>query len=102
MPGFTTRYAAWTDKKTIEDLAMDDNGEPWMEVKNKKYYLTKLFRYMKYSDMDNDLFFRNVAQNSDTGDDTERPKTAFYIIISLAILIILSISITIIYQFNKD
>ena len=102
LPGFTTRYAAWTDKKTIEDLAMDDNGEPWMEVKNKKYYLTKLFRYMKYSDMDNDLFFRNVAQNSDTGDDTERPKTAFYIIISLAILIILSISITIIYQFNKD
>ncbi|MCX6796352.1 MAG: hypothetical protein NTW06_02535, partial [Candidatus Falkowbacteria bacterium] len=41
LPGFQTAYAAWTDKKTIQNLALDDNGKPWLEVKKDKYYLCR-------------------------------------------------------------
>lgn len=102
LPGFKTRYAAWTDKKIIEDLAFNDNGKSWIEVEKKKYYLTKLSRYMKYSDMDNDLFFRDATENSDTGGNEQKSKVAFYIIICVAIFIILSVSIIIIHQFNRE
>lgn len=101
LPGFQTKYAAWTDKKVIEDLAFNDNGEPWMEVKEDRYYLTKLSRYMKYSEMDSDLFFRDAEKNSNIIIDTQKSKTIFYVIIALSILFLIILSPILIYQFYK-
>jgi len=102
LPGLTARYAAWTDKETIENLAYNDNGEPWLEAGEDKYYLTKLTRYMKYSEMSNDLFFRDAEANSDSAETEERSRAAFYIIISIAIFITLGTAIFIIHQFNHN
>ncbi|MCK4745207.1 DUF2330 domain-containing protein [Candidatus Parcubacteria bacterium] len=101
LPGFQTRYAAWTDKKVIEDLAFNDNGEPWIKVKEDRYYLTKLSRYMKYSEMDSDLFFRDAKKNSDVIVDTQKSKTFFYVIITLSILFLIILFPILIYQFYK-
>ncbi|MCK5460228.1 DUF2330 domain-containing protein [Candidatus Parcubacteria bacterium] len=101
LPGFQTRYAAWTDKKVIENLAFNDNGEPWIKVKEDKYYLTKLSRYMKYSEMDSDLFFRDAEKNSDIIIDMQKSKTFFYIIITLSILFLIILFPILIYQFYK-
>lgn len=99
LPGFTTTYAAWTDKKTIENLAMDDNGQPLIKLNKDKYYLTKITKEMAYEEMTNDLFFRDAAVNSDSG--IEKPKTSFYILISVAGLISLIICAFII-KINKN
>lgn len=102
LPGFQTRYAAWTEKKTIEDLAMDDGGKPWISLVKDKYYLTKLHRYMSYSDMDGDLFFRDAVKNSDSGNDGEKSKTVFYIIIVLGSLLMIGISAFIARQYRTE
>lgn len=101
LPGFETKYAAWIEKAEIGKLAFKDNGEPWINLKNDKYYLTKLTRYMPYSEMTSDLFFRDAAKNSDTASKRES-KAAFYFISVIGIFITLAVSIFIINQFNRD
>lgn len=102
LPGFDTRYAAWTDKKTIEDLAMDDSGKPWISLKKDKYYLTKLYRNMNYSEMDSDLFFRDAVKNSDSGQNNEKSKTVFYVIIIIGSLLVAGISVFIAKQYHSE
>lgn len=101
LPGFNTNYAAWTDKKTIENLAMDDNGQPLIKIDRDKYYLTKLTRQMKYEEMNNDLFFRDAVANSDI-EITTKDKIPFFIIIGLAAFISLTIITILIFKTNRD
>jgi hypothetical protein len=59
LPGFNTQYAEIIEAEEIEELAYDDQGEPWMKTK-KDFVLTKLYRNMKFTEMNDDLFLRNA------------------------------------------
>lgn len=77
IPGFNIPYANWIKKEKIEKLAYVE-GKPWISNLNqKKYYLTKLYRTMKFSEMNEDLVIR-AADNNDpvgvpsSGQDSKR------------------------------
>ena len=59
LPGFNTQYAEIIKAEEIEDLAYDDEGEPWMKTK-KDFVLTKLYRNMKFTEMNDDLILRSA------------------------------------------
>jgi hypothetical protein len=59
LPGFNTQYAEIIEAEEIEELAYDDEGEPWMKTK-KDFVLTKLYRNMKFTEMNDDLILRNA------------------------------------------
>ena len=59
LPGFNTQYAEIIEAEEIEELAYDDQGEPWMKTK-KDFVLTKLYRNMKFTEMNDDLILRNA------------------------------------------
>ena len=101
LPGFETTYANWVTREKIEKLAFDAKGESVVKVNNKKYYLTKLTRQMSYSDMSDDLFFRDADQNS-VGSSAGNSKTIFYILIVISLIITIAIAIIIIKLFNRD
>lgn len=67
LPGFTTSYANWVKSKDIENLAIESNGQSWIETEARKYYLTKLSRYMEPSEMTYDLYFRDAEDNDKVG-----------------------------------
>lgn len=67
LPGFTTNYANWVKSKDIEKLAVESNGDYWVHPDEKKYYLTKLSRYMQPSEMTYDLYFRDADNNDKVG-----------------------------------
>jgi len=66
VPGFTTAYAGWVKEDKLEKLSTLDSGEPWMNFTGRKY-LTKLSRYMPYSQMNNDLVINNAENNNPVG-----------------------------------
>lgn len=71
LPSFTTAYANWVKKDTIEKWAVDDQGDPLLSPQENKYFLTKLTRYMTYEQMSEDLFPRDAADNKKvTGSST--------------------------------
>ncbi|MBU0597469.1 DUF2330 domain-containing protein [Patescibacteria group bacterium] len=67
LPGFSTEWANWVKKKNIRDMALNDQGDPWISPSNSKYYLTKLSNSMQYSEMNEDLFFRDADDNKKVG-----------------------------------
>jgi len=67
LPGFTTNYADWVKSKDIEKLAIESNGDYWIAPEEKKYYLTKLSRYMQPSEMTYDLYLRDASDNDEVG-----------------------------------
>ncbi len=72
LPGFTTNYAGWLSKKEVEELAYDDQLQPWIDATQNKYFLTKLTKYMDISEMKNDLVFRRT----DSDSAVNAPETA--------------------------
>lgn len=62
VPGYNTDYASVIKPKTIENLAFDESGEPWIRT-TKKMYLTKLVRTMSTSEMTTDLILRDAEDN---------------------------------------
>jgi len=99
LPSFSTDYANWIKKESIQKLAVDDQGDPLLQPSGKKYFLTKLTNYMYYEDMTEDLFFRDASTNSTIGDPIEvgGPTTAtpFYIMIIVAIVISIGFAVVI-------
>lgn len=67
LPGFTTNYADWVKSKDIEKLAVESDGDYWVTPEAKKYYLTKLSRYMQPSEMTYDLYLRDAEDNDKVG-----------------------------------
>ncbi|RLG90176.1 MAG: hypothetical protein DRO36_06550 [Candidatus Hecatellales archaeon] len=68
LPGFNTNWANWVKKEDIKEMALDDQGNPWITPKESKYFLTKLSRNMKYSEMTEDLFLRQADDNKKVGE----------------------------------
>jgi len=91
LTGFSTSYAHWIDKKNIQKLATDDQGNALINPPGKKYFLTKLSRTMRFSDMTADLFPQDASNNETIGQPIPSggtdSATTFYIFIALAIVI---------------
>lgn len=87
LPGFNTDWANWIKSKDIEKLAIESDGEPWIETGAKKYYLTKLSRYMQPSEMTYDLYPRDASDNKPVGaPKLEWPNALVAVLIFLAML----------------
>ncbi len=99
---FETLYASWLPKDKIEKLAFTDKGKPWKELASEKYYLTKLQRQMRTSEMTSDLFIK-PADNDDSVNAVEsisRSKMILAVVLSIGgvitlVLIILLLWLTI-------
>jgi hypothetical protein len=89
LPGFNADYANWVKSEDVEKLAIESNGEPWIKTTAKKYYLTKLTRYMQPSEMTYDLYPRDANDNEKIGV----PQTTWQSILVgiLVFLVMLSI-----------
>lgn len=94
--GWTTEYADEIDGKEVRDLAYDANGDPWVSPQGSGYYLTKLYRYMAYADMDSDVFPKEAEKDETvkggyewTGDDTA--QRVLYTLVFLALGVVAGI-----------
>ncbi|MFH2136665.1 MAG: DUF2330 domain-containing protein [Patescibacteria group bacterium] len=67
LPGFTINYANWVKSKDVEKLAVESSGDYWVQPEARKYYLTKLSRYMQPSEMTYDLYLRDAENNDKVG-----------------------------------
>ena len=85
LPDFYTGFANWIDKESIENLAIDDQGDSLLKPTEKKYFLTKLTRSMTYDQMTDDLFIRDAKDNTTSGKEIKvidtNPINTFYIAI---------------------
>ena len=88
-PGWNIDYAGKIDSKTIKRLAVDDNGDPWIDT-NKNMYLTRLSRSMKQSEMTSDVYFRQSANDNPVGSGS---KSFFSGNVGLKILLVFGIPI---------
>ncbi|MBU0732420.1 DUF2330 domain-containing protein [Patescibacteria group bacterium] len=94
--GWTTEYADKIDGKEVQDLAVDTNGDPWVTAEQSNYYLTKLYTYMAYADMDNDIFPKDTEKDATvkggyewSGEDTT--QLVMYTLVFIAIGIVIGI-----------
>lgn len=62
LPGFTTLYAGWIKPEKIQQLAMDEQGNHWIETASRMY-LTKLSRSLNWQEIDYDLYPRDADDN---------------------------------------
>ena len=105
LPKFDTLYAGWVSDKTIEELAYDDEGDAWLEVPQDKYFLTKLYRRMRRSEMTNDLFLRQASNNDVVNASDERDKdfTAFiWVMIAGGIVFLVLLILVILNSVKKE
>jgi hypothetical protein len=86
-PGWAVSYAGKVDGKTIGKLAMDEQGDPWMQT-NKKMYLTKLTRNMKQSEMTTDVYLRDSVDNNPVGTGGGSSWVGWRIILVLGVPIV--------------
>lgn len=90
LPGFNTDYANWVKRSDVEKLAVESNGESWIEPKASKSYLTKMSRYMQPSEMTYDLYPRDASDNDKVGvGKTEWSAGLLSVLIFLVILSII-------------
>ena len=87
---------------TIERLAYDDNGDPWIK-NSKNMYLTRLSRTMKQSDMTSDVYLRQ-SENDDTvgaGNSNLLSVTIFTKIILVLVVPILVEIVVFVYFWHR-
>lgn len=61
--GFTTNHAEWLKREVIEGFATNTNGDSWVKLDNRKYYLTKLSAKFAPSEMTEDVFPKEADNN---------------------------------------
>jgi len=104
LSNFTTEYAGWIKKSEIEQLAVNDQGNPWIKPAEGKYFLTKMSRSMAYSEMTEDLFLRDAENNTPVnapGTEDDGNKLIFYIVISFGVILTFAILFLLNHQ-SKD
>ncbi|MBI4708929.1 MAG: DUF2330 domain-containing protein, partial [Candidatus Portnoybacteria bacterium] len=103
LPGFETSYAGWVKKDEIKDLAFDEKGNPLINPTKDKYFLTKLTRWMSYSQMTDDLYLRNAPDNDlvDSLPLKEKNPVWFWIAMGLSVAMILGVGAALVYLSKK-
>ncbi len=101
--GFGTQYAGWVKKETIEELAFDDQGDPWLRPAKDKYFLTKLTRWMAYSEMTYDLYLRNASDNNLVNARPLEGATEiwFWIVMAASLMVLMGIGVAFVYLSRK-
>ena len=105
LPKFTTLYANWVESDKIKNLAYDNKGNSWIKTNQGKYYLTKLYRRMNFSEMTYDLYPRQASNDQvapHTPDGIEHSQRRFYWLLLISGLLTLIFSGWIFYEFRKD
>lgn len=93
LPGFNTDYANWVKRGDIEKLAIESDGESWIEPKASRSYLTKMSRYMQTSEMTYDLYPRDASDNDKVGvkkiewSGTLLGVLIFFVILSIILVV---------------
>jgi hypothetical protein len=93
VPGWSIQYAGRVSSSTIEKLAMDDKGDPWIKA-DKKMYLTKLTRSMNQSEMTSDVYLRDSQDNNPVGGGSMIDFGNFGLGVGLRILLVFGIPLT--------
>ncbi|HHD92198.1 MAG TPA: DUF2330 domain-containing protein, partial [Candidatus Portnoybacteria bacterium] len=104
LPKFDTLYANWIKADKIKNLAYDNQGNPWIKTKNQKYYLTKLYRRMNFSEMTYDLYPR-LASNDQVVPyvpNVSHSSWKFYWLLTISGLLILVFLGWMGYEFKKN
>ena len=60
---FNIQYGNWFNKKQIEKLGNDENGNPYIQPEKSKYYITHMYAYLQKSQMDEDLVLSKADDN---------------------------------------
>ena len=89
LTGFETQYAGWISKNKIQSLASEDGGGPWIEPKENKYFLTRLYKSMPLSQMTYDLY-PDQAKNNETVNyvaDVDNNPLRMYVIMIIGVIL---------------
>ena len=85
---FEVQWANWVKKDKIEKLAYDSNGESWYTPQANKLYLTKLYASIETSEMKNDVFLTNAANNKSYPLSNLWPTILWALLFILVILVV--------------
>ncbi|NIA09580.1 MAG: DUF2330 domain-containing protein, partial [Nitrospiraceae bacterium] len=104
LPKFNTLYANWVKADKIKNLAYDNQGNPWIKTKNQKYYLTKLYRRMNFSEMTYDLYPRQASNDQAVPyvPNVNHSSWKFYWLLTISGLLILVFLGWMGYEFKKN
>lgn len=101
LPDFSTSFANTIDKESIKQLALNDQGDPLLQPEQKKYFLTKLYRNMRYADMSEDLYLRDASDSTTIGDpiatSSNNSTSPFTIVIIASVVLSIGLAFTIMY-----
>lgn len=93
LPNFSTQYANKIKSQEIEKLAIDSVGNPWINPKNKKYFLTKLYQQISVSEMTYDLFPRDASDNKSVNVGISDRRNILLSVLMFIIFIVISLFI---------
>ena len=96
---FDLQYADYIKKADLENLASKDNGDPWLSVSKSKYVLTRLNKNISQSEMTNDLYFKEAANQ--LGVFGTHGTISFYIFMVIAVVLTLAIGVILIFIYHK-
>ena len=82
------QWANWVKKDKIEKLAYDSNDESWYTPQANKLYLTKLYASIETSEMKNDVFLTNAANNKSYPLSNLWPTILWALLFILVILVV--------------
>lgn len=102
---FTTQYANWIKDKKIKELALDDQGNPWISPSGKKYYLTRLYASLNpATQMTQDLYPQdadnNDLVNAQEETEIENQRMIFLILMIIGSALTLGILFFLIWQYQ--
>ena len=86
---FYVDYGNWVNAKKITELGEDENGNPLLNPKKNKYFLTSLSANLQKSQMDDDIFFKKAEDNKKVNAGPETWQLFLY-----GIIIALLVSVT--------
>jgi len=64
LTGFDTQYAGPVEKEGIMNIAKLEGTTPWIEPAKDDYFLTRMYKYMDFSEMSEDLYPQESSDQS--------------------------------------
>ena len=86
--GFYAQYGNWVKRTDIEKLCADDKGNPYIQPKSSKYFLTSLSASYQKSQMDEDLILTKSDNNKKVNAGPETWQLFLYGLLLGTILLV--------------